>query len=98
MISLPVALFIFGFIAVATLFYGIGYFDAQHIHLKARQILEDSVTELELSVSNLNQRLATDPERAAIDHGMTYALNQMTHLIDEIRDAINHRVSQEKER
>lgn len=49
-----------------------------------RRIATD-LSQLEHRVASLNWHLQQDPQRALLDHGMTYVLNDMDALIQKTR-------------
>ncbi|MGA7270461.1 MAG: hypothetical protein WB239_05250 [Acidimicrobiia bacterium] len=57
-------------------------------HRKNRRILEHTTRDLEKRVAHVNEQLAGDPQRAGIDMGKRYAVNQMQSTIDRIRNEV----------
>jgi len=66
----------------------IGWDSAIYHNHRVRRTLESDVRHLETEVATLNEKLAEDPQRASIDHGQRYVLNQVQTLLDRIREAI----------
>lgn len=83
------ALFLALIMAVAG--YLIGHADAKRTWEKMRERFALHVGELETRVIGLQRRLSRDPERAAMDHGEIFVINQIENLTRQMRDDITER-------
>lgn len=63
----------------------LGYQAAIYQSRHVRRLMNEQVTELELRIATLNIEIATDPERAWIDHGQRYVLHQIENSLRDIR-------------
>lgn len=75
-------------ILLCALCYTVGYFDAVSRWNKSRKNLEAAIAELEEQVVAVNEQLAEDPQRASIDMGKRYVLNQLQTAIDHLRQEV----------
>ena len=63
-----------------------------------RQRVARDLVQLEHRVATLNWHLQRDPQRALLDHGMTYVLNDMQSLLERTRREIDARRDKEAKR
>ncbi len=54
-------------------------------HRLRRTTLESQVTRVEHDVATFNEKLKEDPQRAGIDLGKRYAVNEMEATLDRLR-------------
>lgn len=83
------------FVVVATTCSLLGYKVGQRI---TRKRLYGDLIQLEHRVASLNWHLQREPQRALLDHGMTYVLNDMQSLLEKTRREIDARREKEAKR
>lgn len=88
-------LLILAFVVVASICSVVGYKAGQRM---TRKRLAGDLVQLEHRVASLNWHLQRDPQRALLDHGMTYVLNDMQSLLERTRREIDARREKEAKR
>jgi hypothetical protein len=78
--------------------YLIGYADSKHTWERMRRAFATNLHELEARVIGLQNRLSRDPERAAMDHGEIFVINQIENLTRQMREDITDRQTTETDR
>jgi len=76
----PLLLFV-----VLILLFIVGWFAIAHRDRLHRRGLESAVTKLETDVATFNEKMKHDPQRAGIDLGKRYAVNEMEATLERLR-------------